>query len=127
MKFTEYIEASSIWPTATNHTDLGARTGLVRGYNVEVIKDGKTDWLSCSWFEGEPDDYFNDEFHKWQCEEMGWEYTGRICFRGYGIEKWDSEERDYYIEDVEVSCEPEEPNDLELGFNPYMGCYDYDC
>lgn len=21
----------------------------------------------------------------------------------------------------------EEPDDLELGFNPYMGCYDYDC
>lgn len=23
--------------------------------------------------------------------------------------------------------EPEEPDDLEMGFNPYEGCYDYDC
>lgn len=31
---------------------------------------------------------------------------------------------EYYIEYIED--EYDEP-DLDLGFNPYMGCYDYDC
>ena len=95
--FTEYVNASSIWPTAKDYTDLGERPGFVRGYNVEVVKDGKTDWVSCSWFEGDPNIYFNDEFHTWLNAEHGWEYTGRICFRGYGVEMWDPEERDFYI------------------------------
>lgn len=95
--FTEYVNASSIWPIAKDYTDLGERPGFVRGYNVEVVKDGKTDWVSCSWFEGDPNIYFNDEFHTWLNAEHGWEYTGRICFRGYGVEMWDPEERDFYI------------------------------
>ena len=96
-RFTEYVNASSIWETAKDYTDLGEREGFVRGYNVEVRKRDKTDWLSCAWIYGDPNDYFNDEFHTWCREEDGLEYTGRICFRGYGIEMWDSEERDYYI------------------------------
>lgn len=151
-KITEYVNASSIWPTAKDYEDMGERAGLCRGYNVEVTNGTKTDWLSCSWFEGDHETYFNDDFHTLQCEEMGWSYTGRICFRGYGIEMYDPEERDYYIvmadseegqkllerrasfeeeEDSEEEFEEDdyydEPSDLELGFNPYMGCYDYDC
>lgn len=148
--FTEYVNASSIWVTAKDYTDLGERQGLVRGYNVEVRKGDKVDWLSCSWIYGDPNDYFNDDFHTWCREEDGLEYTGRICFRGYGIEMWDSEERDYYIvmEDSEEGKallerrvfhtsleaedseeEYEEPYDIDddMGFDPYMGCYTYDC
>lgn len=101
IQFTEYIKASSIWATAQDHTDLGERPGIVRGYNVEVRKGDKTDWMSCSWIHGDPNDYFNDDFHTWCREEDGLEYTGRICFRGYGLEIWDPEERDYYIEDCD--------------------------
>ncbi len=28
---------------------------------------------------------------------------------------------------AEVFCEPDEPDDLEMGFDPYMGDYSYDC
>lgn len=30
-------------------------------------------------------------------------------------------------EDDEDDYDYDEPSDLEIGFNPYMGCYDYDC
>jgi hypothetical protein len=149
-KFTEYVNASAIWATAKDYTDLGERAGFVRGYNVEVRKGDETGWLSCSWINGDPNDYFNDAFHAWCREEDGLEYTGRICFRGYGIEKWDPEERDYYIvmedevgqtlleeaEESDTSLETEdseedyeEPYDIDsdMGFDPYMGCYTYDC
>lgn len=154
--FTEYVNASAIWATAQDYTDLGERDGLVRGHNVEVRKGDKVDWLSCSWIYGDPNDHFNDEFHTWCREEDGLEYTGRICFRGYGIEMWDSEERDYYIvmadseegkvllerralhtsleaedseEDFDEEDEYDEPYDIDddMGFDPYMGCYTYDC
>lgn len=154
-KVLEYVKASDIWPTAKDYEDIGERAGLCRGYNVEVTDGTRTDWLSCSWFEGDIESYFNDDFHTWCRAEDGLQYTGRVSFRGYGIEMWDPEERDYYIimadseegqellkrknrelsEDKESDLEDEfddsdycdEPSDLELGFNPYMGCYDYDC
>lgn len=99
--FTEYVPASAIWSTAKDYTDLGEIDGLVRGYNVEVQKGEEVGWLSCAWIYGDPNVYFNDDFHTWCREEDGLEYTGRICFRGYGLEKYDSEERDFYI----VSCD----------------------
>lgn len=30
-------------------------------------------------------------------------------------------------EEEDYDCDYDEPDNLELGFNPYMGCYDYDC
>lgn len=148
-KVLEYVKASDIWETSKDYEDLGKREGLLRGYNVEVTNGTKTDWLSCAWVDGTVEEHFNDEFHQWCREEDGLEYTGRICFRGYGFEEYDFEERDYIIimedseegqrlakritetsseEDLE-DCEYEEPENIdnELGFNPYMGCYDYDC
>ena len=121
VKFTEYVNASSIWPTAKNHEDRGEKMGLLRGYNVEVRKDGQVDWLSAEWIYGDPNVVFNDEFHTWRTAEHGFEYTGRICFRGYGIEEYDSEERDFYIveiEDEEISDGEseeyfEEPDDID--------------
>ena len=32
----EYVNASSIWPTAKDYTDRGYIAGYVRGYNIEV-------------------------------------------------------------------------------------------
>jgi len=104
-KITEYVNASSIWPTAKDYTDFGFKPGLVRGYNIEVtISDGTAHWLSCAYFAESPEEYFNDEFHIWLYQEHGWNPTGRICFRGYGREEYDFEEREEYIVPVEVNC-----------------------
>ena len=49
------------------------------------------------------------------------------------IETRDISRNDYveyfeYAEDAEDDEDDyDEPSDLEHGFNPYMGCYDYDC
>ena len=51
------------------------------------------------------------------------------------IETRDISRNDYveyseYAEDAEDDDDDydyDEPSDLEIGFNPYMGCYDYDC
>lgn len=158
-RFTEYVNATDIWATAKSYEDKGERDGFVRGYNVEVVTpDGRTDWLSCSWIYGDPNDHFNDDFHTWCRAEDGLEYTGRICFRGYGIEMWDFEERDYYIimedseegqallkkrEEARASYEEDDEEwdedesddeyeelddiDSDMGFDPYAGCYTYDC
>lgn len=98
----EYVNASSIWPTAKDHTDLGYIAGYVRGYNVEVAtSDGENQWLTCSWIDNTPEQEFDDEFHRWYYAEHNWKPTGRICFRGYGVEEYDSDERDTFIKIVE--------------------------
>lgn len=101
-KFTDYVLANEIWPTAKVYVDKGPISGYVRGYNIEVTTaSGTTDWLSCSYIYNTPEEYFNDAFHLWWYKEHGWVPTGRICFRGYGIEAYDHEERDYFVEIVE--------------------------
>ena len=100
---TEYVPASEIWATAKDHIDHGYKSGLVRGYNIEITtRDGETHWYSCSWIHEDPEEYFNDDFHCWMFNEHGWTPTGRICFRGYGIEEYDPDERDTFIKQVEV-------------------------
>ena len=37
------------------------------------------------------------------------------------------EETDEEYDEDDAEDDYCEPDDLELGFNPYMGCYDYDC
>lgn len=103
-KFHTYVPASEIWPTAENHVDNGMACGLVRGYCVEVkLSDGSTDWWSCEWIQGEPETEFNDDFHTWMWKEHCVEPTGRICFRGYGFEEYDFEERDTFVNMIEDS------------------------
>ena len=97
-KITEYVPASKIWSTATDYTDNGAKSGLVCGYNIEVVTaEGKVTWLSCEFIHGEPEEHFNNDFYIWAFEEHGWKPTGRICFRGYGEEVWDDYEREMVI------------------------------
>lgn len=46
---------------------------------------------------------------------------------GSYYESWDEyEASESYNEDEDEDWEPDD-SDLELGFNPYMGGYDYDC
>lgn len=100
-KITEYIPASQIWSTAEDHTDIGEIHGMMRGYNIEVAtKDGTVDWMSAEWIPGDPETVFNDEYHTWSRADWGLKPTGRICFRGYGEEEYDMEERDFYINPV---------------------------
>lgn len=72
-------------------------------------KDGKIGYNSVTWFEGTPEEYCETwlrygsdalfEAERWN----GYEPTGRVVFRGYGVEEWWAEERDWCIRD----CEPE--------------------
>ena len=100
-KFNEYVNASDIWPTATNHINKGRRCYLVRGFNIELKKsDGTKYWESCCWFDGDPNTYYNSDYYKWHYEQCDAEPTGRICFRGYGEEYYDSDEHEYFIKPV---------------------------
>lgn len=101
---TQYVRASEIWPTAEDHIDHGYVPGLMRGYNLEVKKGDVVDWLSAEWIGGEPNEEFNDGFHSWYHIEHGFVPTGRVSFRGYGVERYDAKERDFYIEDVTDDC-----------------------
>ena len=97
-KFDTVVKASEIWETAKDYEDKGERSGLVRGYNIEVkTSDNTLHWLSCEYFFGTPEHEFNDDFHTWMYQEHGWTPTGRICFRGYGLEDYDWQERETYI------------------------------
>lgn len=96
--FTEYVPASEIWHNATNFTDRGLKQGLVRGYNVEVRKlDGTVGWDSCCYIHSEPEEYFLDGYYKYFLEDRGATLTGRICFRGYGIEEYSLEDHDTFV------------------------------
>ena len=100
-KFNEYVNASDIWPTATNHVDKGRRCCLVRGFNIELKKsDGTSYWESCCWFDGDPNTYYNSDYYQWHYNQCDAEPTGRICFRGYGEEYYDSDEHEYFIKPV---------------------------
>lgn len=100
--FTKYLPASQIWDGAKDHEDKGLRKGLLRGYNIELRKtDGTTFWLSCCYMSNTPEEYFNDDFYYCYFKDYGWTPTGRICFRGYGISLYDSEEGDWGVKSVE--------------------------
>ena len=96
-KFTEFVPASSIWPTAENHVDHGEIPGLVRGYNVEVKKNEELHWMSASWFYGTPEAEYNDDFHQYYFADLGVVPTGRLCFRGYGVLEYDFNEREEFV------------------------------
>lgn len=101
-KITEFVPASSIWPTAKSYVDKGVIPGYLRGYNIEVTTPkGETDWMSCAFTVGEPEQYFNDEFQQWHREEWGLVPTGRITFRGYYTEYWYAEEREWCVKDAD--------------------------
>lgn len=131
-KFTEYVNASEIWPTAEDHADHGEIAGLVRGYNIEVKKGDIVDWMSASWFYGAPEAEYNDDFHRCYFEDLGVVPTGRICFRGYGVLEYDFEEREelvrlYSDEDALKALEEQkkwQEAHLEEMFADELECYE---
>lgn len=99
----EYVPATEVWPNSKFYIDKGYKSGLVRGYNIEVITaSGSAEWLSCTFIHDDPEKYFNNDFNKWYFKEHRWTPTGRVCFRGYGREEYCIEERDTFIIPVEV-------------------------
>ena len=101
-KISEFVPASSIWPTAKSYKDKGNIPGYVRGYNIEVTNSkGITDWMSAHFFEGDPEEYFNEDFEVWHRQEWGLVPTGRITFRGYYTEYWYAEERDWCVKEAD--------------------------
>lgn len=72
--------------------------GLYCGYNFEVKnREGRIDFMSCSFYAGTPEDYAADEFTTWYLENSGLTLTGRVLFRGYYEEDWDTECGDCYM------------------------------
>ena len=99
----EFVKASEIWPNAEDFEDKGQQPGLLRGYNPEIVtKDGKIDFMSCIYIDGEPEEYFYGEFYQSYLNNYGFKLTGRICFRGYGYEDYDPNEPDTYIVPINV-------------------------
>ena len=96
-----YVPAKEIWPNAISYEDNGEKPGYVRGYNVEVTKNGKVDWMSCVWIHHTIEDYLNDKYTKYWYSDCGVTPTGRISFRGYGEEHYDPEERDTFVVNVQ--------------------------
>ena len=51
-------------------------------------------------FDGDPNTYYNSDYYQWHYSQCDAEPTGRICFRGYGEEYYDSDEHEYFIKPV---------------------------
>lgn len=45
---------------------------------------------------------------------------------GMDMEELEGMEQDWELEQDDLDWD-DEPSDIEDGFNPYMGCYDFDC
>lgn len=100
--FNEYVPANKIWETAKTYEDKGLKPGYVRGYNIEVNKEGVVYWMPCCYIHSTPEEYFNSEFYEFWLGELNTIPTGRICFRGYGVEEYSVEERDTFIRPVDL-------------------------
>lgn len=103
MMSVTYVPANEIWPNSKSYIDKGYKSGLVRGYNVEVTtRDGKLAWFSCEYICGDPAEELFDELHRSWYADCNCKPTGRISFRGYGREDYDPDERETFIIPVEV-------------------------
>lgn len=94
---------------------IGEIKGLVNGWQYEYQNaKGEYNYSSVSYVDMMPEEYAN----LWQTEDglglewihdtaraLGWEPTGRVVFRGYAVELYDPEERDYYVEPYDASVE----------------------
>lgn len=63
--------------------------------------------------------------HRWGADE------GQLVARSNGVElvldTWEGEEPEYVNDDWDDEEDFDEPDCDECGFNPYAGCYDWDC
>lgn len=92
------------WKEENDMKDLGVIQGYLRGYNIEIEKDGELDYVSCLYVHGELEDYLQSELDAYgviiatdYAESKGWKITGRAIFRGYYTEEYDPEEREWFV------------------------------
>ena len=100
----EYVMADQIWKNADNHTDYGKKDRYIRGYSIELMKNGHPGWTRTHWIHNDPEVYFNTTTYKNNLLHQNCIPTGRICFRGYGIEKIDKIE--IYSDDYVIGKMP---------------------
>lgn len=98
---TERVRPSAIWAGQPDPCDIGIIPGMFCGYNVEVTKGNEIGWMSCTFVESITE--LNDEYHRWEREELDLIPTGRIAFRGYYERVWDYEEREWGYREVEIN------------------------
>ena len=82
-----------------------------KGYEIDVPEDGFYDWMDGALVQNA---FPEMDATKRECLVSG------ICAecqdKVFGEDEDPEDDDDYYDDDVD-----------ECGFNPYMGCYDYDC
>ena len=88
---------------------IGVIPGLACGWQFEFIRnDGKIGYNSVAYYEGTPEEYCQmwlryGEDALFEIERRnGYEPTGRVIFRGYGVEYYDTEYREWFIKDVQI-------------------------
>lgn len=81
-------------------------------YNVELFRVATNDFVEA----------VQDTMAAW---DAGW--TVNELWAVLMLNKGADEFGDEYIADLEEPWDYEEPIDLEMGFDPYMGDYSYDC
>lgn len=112
----EYITVSDTntgWSSGNDNRNYGYIDGLVRGFNIEFQhkETGEITYNSAIYVEENIEDYYRERIAEWGSigyepfsmeKAKGYEPTGRAVFRGYAVEKYDVEERDYYVEDINI-------------------------
>lgn len=97
-----------------SYDDLGACPGYLRGYNLEMRKGDLVDYASmfCTYLDC---DYSNPEVCSTVdlCAGNGWTPTGRAVFRGYFRESYSIEDRDFYVEPVDLDTVFQTDSDKE--------------
>ena len=86
----------------------GMKDGLCYGWQYEVKDaEGQYHYTSVSWEEMSPEDYaymhVTDDGRSWLIDSCpaGYEFTGRVVFRGYAKSYYDPDERDWYVVEVD--------------------------
>ena len=100
-KVIKVSESDANWPVEDREY-AGIIPGFVGGFNFEIAdKNGNLDYMSSTYISKSPTDFINNlgydyfEVVKWN----GYAPTGRVVFRGYAIEYYDSEEKEWFVED----------------------------
>lgn len=94
-------------------TYYGQKPNLCCGWQFEFENEkGEINYNSVTWYEGTPEEYceswlqYGDDALFTGEHWNGWQPTGRVVFRGYAESYYDSEERDWFVKEVEVKPTP---------------------
>ena len=71
----------------------GLDNRYVCGWQFELVRDGKAGWSDVKFFCGMPEECAAEQARYW--DMIGCEPTGTVIFRGYFVEEFDYEDRDF--------------------------------